>query len=315
MQPENLISQIRSASREMIRQFGLLNNRFSSIGSTSQCHALVELDTHGVMNLGELSEVLNLDKSTTSRLVTQLCEKGICHIQSDQNDRRNKLISLTDKGLQHVNEIHHEAKLQVKLALEMMSDEEQKIVLQGLTIYAKALKRSRLHSEYTVRKLHKDDMPQLINLIKTVWAEFGFDSTHPKAAIFEDELHRTYETYTAKKSSYYVLVDEKKIIGGVGFAPLTGEGGNTCELKGMYLSSRLRGQGLGSVLLKQALQDAQAAGFQKCYLETMDFMRGANTLYKKFGFKQLDKPIGNTGHNWTNCWYMKNLNELEPKLS
>lgn len=150
-------------------------------------------------------------------------------------------------------------------------------------------------------------MPQLVNLIKTVWAEFGFDSSHPKAAIFEDELHKTYETYTSKKSHYYVLVNGKKIIGGIGFAPLIGSSENTCELRGMYLASQLRGRGLGSVLLKKALHDAHEEGFKKCYLETMDFMHGANTLYIKFGFMKLDNPMGNTGHSWTDCWYIKKL--------
>lgn len=311
MQINSLIPQIRSASREMVRQFGLLNNHFSSIGSNSQCHALVELDSCGVMNLGQLSTVLNLDKSTASRLVTQLCEKGICLIQPDENDRRNKLISLTQKGSKLVNEIHREANMQVKLALDMMSNEEQAAVLKGLTVYAKALKRSRLHNQYTIRKLHKSDLPQLINLIKTIWSEFGFDSSHPQASIFEEELHKTYEAYTCKKSNYYVLVNEKKIIGGVGFAPLIGVNESICELKGMYLSSQLRGLGLGSVILKNALQDAKSKGFKKCYLETMNFMHGANTLYIKFGFKKLDKPIGNTGHSWTNCWYIKTLDDGE----
>jgi putative acetyltransferase len=259
--------------------------------------------------LGQLSTVLNLDKSTTSRLVTQLCEKGICQIQLDEHDRRNKLISLTKKGLQLVNEIHKKASLQVNLALDMMSKEEQAMVLNGLTLYAKALKYSRIHNEYTIRKLQKSDMPQLVNLIKTIWMEFGFDSSHPKSSIFEDELHRTYEAYTTKKSNYYVLLNGKKITGGVGFAPLSGVSENICELKGMYLSSQLRGLGLGSVLLKKALQDAQEKGFKKCYLETMSFMHGANTLYKKFGFIKLDKPMGNTGHTWTNCWYIKKLDE------
>src|SRR5471030_1259673 len=98
MKTNTLIPHIRSASREMVRQFGLLNNRFASIGSTSQCHALVELDSHGVMNLGQLASVLNLEKSTISRLITQLFDQGICHIQPDECDRRNKLISLTKTG-------------------------------------------------------------------------------------------------------------------------------------------------------------------------------------------------------------------------
>jgi DNA-binding MarR family transcriptional regulator len=82
-----------------------------------------------VMNLGQLSTVLNLEKSTTSRLVTELLNKGICHTQPDENDRRNKLIALTKKGLQLVNKIHFEAKLQVQLALDMMNEKEKNTVV------------------------------------------------------------------------------------------------------------------------------------------------------------------------------------------
>jgi len=131
----------------MVREFGLLNDRFSSIGSPSQCHALIELNFHGVMNLGQLSAVLNLEKSTTSRLITQLTENGICRIQPDENDRRIKLLTLTKKGLSLVNKINLEATLQVKNALDTMSDEEINTVVHGLSLYAKALKHSRLKNE------------------------------------------------------------------------------------------------------------------------------------------------------------------------
>ncbi len=144
---DKLISQIRSSSRGIVRQLGLLENCFASIGSTSQCHAMVELDTHGAMNAGQLSEALNLEKSTVSRLVAQLLEDGICCIKIDENDRRNKLISLTKKGLVLVGKIHIEATLQVKRALDLMSEEEKSIVVRGLSIYAKALKKSGVQDE------------------------------------------------------------------------------------------------------------------------------------------------------------------------
>jgi putative acetyltransferase len=304
MKTNNLLPHIRAASREMVRQFGLLDNRFADIGSTSQCHALVELETRGVMNLGQLAGLLNLDKSTTSRLVSQLLEKGLCHLQADENDRRNKLIFLTEKGLAAANKISSAANLQVQKALDMLNDDEKNLVVQGLSIYAKALKRSRTHHEYVIRKLGKNDVPPLINLIKTIWAEFGFDSTHPDALLFEKELNQTYEIFTGDKSQYFVLMQDKKIVGGVGYAPLA-DVKNTCEVKGMYISAQLRGLGLGELLLQKVLDAVEQEGFKQYYIETMDYMHGANALYKRYGFKSLAKPMGNTGHGWTNCWYVK----------
>jgi putative acetyltransferase len=310
MKPDQ-ITTIRTASREMVRQFGLLNNRFSNIGSTSQCHALVELDTQGVLTLNQLTDILNLEKSTTSRLITELLKKNLCQIQQDQNDRRNKLISLTKKGIALAEQIHFEANLQVENALAQMSEDERHTVITGLTIYAKALKRSQIKNTYTIRKLSKKDLPQLINLIKTVWAEFGFDSQHPAAPNFESELNQTYETYSNKKCNYFLLTQDNKIVGGAGYTPLQHSEKNICEFKGMYLSAKLRGQGLGTLLSEKVLLAAHKDGFTKSYIETMDYMHNANALYKKLGFKPLDKPIGNTGHTFTTCWYLKDLTNEE----
>lgn len=310
MKQQLVINHIRSASREMIRQLGLLDNQFSAYGTPSQCHALIEIAALGVVNMGELASLLNLDKSTMSRIVAQMIKLDLCDMQPDENDRRNKLITLTKKGRATVAKIDSDAEHQVKSALNMLSEDDKDLVVRGLSIYAKALKRSALIDKYQVRKLKVDDMPQLIKLIKTVWAEFGFDHNHPDSSHYNEELNQTFEIYSAPKSEYFVLMHDNKIIGGVGFCPLPGAKKSICELKGMYLSSQVRGLGLGTVLIKHVLHAASKIRFQECYLETMDFMHGANRLYQKSGFVKLDKPIGNTGHHWTNCWYIKKLDGI-----
>ena len=138
----------------------MLNNRFAEIGSISQCHTLVELDTQGMMNLKQLSTALNLEKSTTSRLVAQLCDQDLCKIHFDANDRRNKLISLTKKGKLLADHIHHEAVLQIKQALNVMSEEEKNTVVNGLSIYANALKQSKPENKYKSRKSLKKTIPK-----------------------------------------------------------------------------------------------------------------------------------------------------------
>ena len=43
------------------------------------------------------------------------------------------------------------------------------------------------------------------------------------------------------------------------------------------------------------------------FLETLDRMEGANRLYSKFGFEQVDKPVGDTGHFGCDRWLIKDL--------
>ena len=142
MSTTTVITKIRSASREIVRQLGLLENKFASIGSVSQCHAIVELHFQGKMNLNQLSEALNLEKSTTSRLVMQLEEDGICNLETGRSDRRNKIISITQKGADLVQQINAESNKQVKQALQTLSEEERNMVVVGLTLYAQALKNT-----------------------------------------------------------------------------------------------------------------------------------------------------------------------------
>ncbi len=144
MKNNNLVAKIRASSRDLSSQLGLLENRFASIGSVSECHAIVELSLQGQLNLSQLTVALNLEKSTTSRLVAQLFENGICNIEPDENDKRNKLISLTKKGQKLAKQINSEASNEVQQALNILTEEERSIVLNGLAIYAKALKDSKL---------------------------------------------------------------------------------------------------------------------------------------------------------------------------
>ena len=60
-------------------------------------------------------------------------------------------------------------------------------------------------------------------------------------------------------------------------------------------------------LLEKLLDKAKKMGYDQCYLETMLRLPEANSLYKRFGFELLAKPIGNTGHYSCDAWYLKKL--------
>ena len=66
--------------------------------SVTQCHALEALVDHGPLRLGELTDRLFLDKSTTSRVVRTLVKKGYVEQHSDASDRRATALSATRAG-------------------------------------------------------------------------------------------------------------------------------------------------------------------------------------------------------------------------
>jgi MarR family transcriptional regulator, 2-MHQ and catechol-resistance regulon repressor len=66
--------------------------------SVTQCYALETLVEHGPLRLGELTERLFLDKSTTSRVVQSLVAKGYVEQHADVADRRATVLTATPAG-------------------------------------------------------------------------------------------------------------------------------------------------------------------------------------------------------------------------
>jgi putative acetyltransferase len=114
-----------------------------------------------------------------------------------------------------------------------------------------------------------------------------------------------YETYQMPRASYWVVSDTCGIWGGGGIAPLVGADGRVCELQKMYFSKDLRGLGWGDRLLRMALDRARYLGFESVYLETMPYMKAAQTLYLRHGFRYLEHALGNTGHSACTVWMIK----------
>jgi DNA-binding MarR family transcriptional regulator len=66
--------------------------------SVTQCHALETLVEHGPLRLGDLTQRLFLDKSTTSRVVRTLVRKGYVEQHTDASDGRATALSATRSG-------------------------------------------------------------------------------------------------------------------------------------------------------------------------------------------------------------------------
>ena len=180
-----------------------------------------------------------------------------------------------------------------------------KVVVQGIQLYADALKKRRLQSQYTIRLLQKQDNDQVARLIRTVMTEFR--AVGAGYSIGNSEVDDMYGHYRDKRSCYYVITSDDHVVGCGGLGPL--EGGNkfTCELQKMFLRPEARGIGLGQQLLLLLLDDARTRDYKKCYLETLDRMYQANEFYQKNEFELLDKPMGTTGHDSCDRWYLLHL--------
>jgi len=95
--------QFREQIRILERKLGLLKKNNGSccaeVLTLAQCHALVEIGRVNTISLKELSVILAIDMSTTSRTVDGLVKKGYVQRIPSLEDRRSVDISLTDSGM------------------------------------------------------------------------------------------------------------------------------------------------------------------------------------------------------------------------
>lgn len=145
------INLLRQNARSVVRELGLLNDAYFEIGVTlAERHLLIELTTCDSPTVGEIAERLLLDKSTVSRLIAKAEKKGYVKCVSDETDKRRRFLQLTEIGRQTLHAFEPIAFNQTKDALLTLTLQEIELVHQGIALYAKGLKNSRLKKQNTL---------------------------------------------------------------------------------------------------------------------------------------------------------------------
>lgn len=145
----NEILEIRFQIHQFIRLFGVLNPTKTPCGyelSLSQVHALQVLESESPLALHELSEKLYLERSTVSRIVNVLVKSGFINRQTNERNRREVLLSLTDHGKNSVNQVRNQSIIFFQHVLKDLSEDERHVILEGFRKFTFALQEVRRHT-------------------------------------------------------------------------------------------------------------------------------------------------------------------------
>jgi putative acetyltransferase len=156
-----------------------------------------------------------------------------------------------------------------------------------------------------IRPIERADVPALLEIIASSRGEYGIADRGVE--LLEPADRALYETYQRQRTLYFVASWDSEIVGGAGVAPLAGADPLTCELQRMYLRRDARGRGIGDELLKHCLAAARQFLYVRCYLETVEQMQAALEFYGRHGFRDLQAPIGRTGHEHNDRWMVRPL--------
>jgi GNAT superfamily N-acetyltransferase len=101
---------------------------------------------------------------------------------------------------------------------------------------------------------------------------------------FDDELAELPGRYAPPGGALLVARVDGDPVGCVGLRPLDEE---TCELKRLFVRPAHRGDGTGLRLLEEGVAEARRLGYRRLRLDTIPGMERAQTLYERFGFRDI----------------------------
>ncbi len=301
---QDLVDDIRKSARELVRELGFL--RPTIVGtdmSASAVHAILEIGAAGALSAKALSELLLLEKSTVSRLLRGLIEKGELIETRSLSDARAKDLQLSEKGRQTFDEIAERASEQVKTAVSLLPELDQQSVRNGLAAYAASLEAARCGTreifDQITAEIKTGYVPGLIASITRLHVDFysqhfGFGAKF-EAAVAGGMADFVPRLDQAQNQIWHVRLDNR-IAGSIA---IDGEdlGDGIAHLRWFFLSEELRGTGTGRALLEAALEFCAAQKFQEIHLWTFKGLDAARRLYEKKGFKLTEEY---TGDQWSN---------------
>jgi DNA-binding MarR family transcriptional regulator len=136
------VGRLQSGVVAFVRAFGLHQPDTTPCGQTipiSQAHALTELAARQPINQSELGTILRLTKSTVSRMIGLMEQRGwVERVRGGAADGRMVLLQLTDSGEHMAANISAARRARMESFLDHIPTAQRGAVLQALSTLTEA---------------------------------------------------------------------------------------------------------------------------------------------------------------------------------
>jgi DNA-binding MarR family transcriptional regulator/GNAT superfamily N-acetyltransferase len=285
--------------------------------SASAVHALIEIgfcSPTKPLTASTLSSILNLEKSSVSRLLKKLVLADEVREEQSREDAREKTLGLTPKGKETLEGIEKFAKEQVGGALEKLpSGATPRMVLEGINSYASAWrakrlgleisassedKHKRMGGEITVLKGYRPGVvARCLDMHMRYYSQhhgFGASFEILLATGMADLVPRLCEP----ENEVFTAVDGRGEIVGTLWVDGNDLGdASKVHLRFFVVDEMVGRRGVGRMLVNAAIKFADESG-KECHLWTFRGLHSARKLYDKAGFEIVDE-------GWKSPWGME----------
>lgn len=293
------IEKVRDSSRRIVRELGFMKPTVGATGlPISAVHALIETGARGTLTAAALGEVLNLEKSSVSRMLRKLVESGEMEESGNPDDARSKILSLTDRGRKMLERIDSFGRGQVDGAFGHLSHDQRRVVVAGLEAYADALRCARRgeggRPAPSDVEIVAGYVPGVIGRVAEMHGRY-YAKPYGFGRFFEAKVAGGMAEFSGRlerpMNGLWVALRGGDIVGtvavdGEDFGPGIG------HLRWFIMDDAVRGLGIGRRLLSEAVAFCDRRKFGHVDLWTLRGLDAARKLYEDFGFTLAEELVG-----------------------
>jgi DNA-binding MarR family transcriptional regulator/GNAT superfamily N-acetyltransferase len=288
------VQQVRRFNRTVAERIGALDDRFlGRARPIGESRTLWEVGAEGI-EVRALRARLALDSGYLSRVLRSLERQGLVTVGTSPNDRRVRLVRLTEAGFAE------------RVELDRRSDEVALGILEPLS----AGRRARLVEAMSeVERLLRATMGRFTvekpTVTDAVWCiEQYFAELNARFATgFNPALSISADAHELSPPAGVLLIAR---LGAqpIGCGALKFHPGAPAELKRMWVAPEARGMGLGRRLLQELERQARDKGVEILRLETNGALGEAIALYRGSGYREV---AAFSNEPYAHHWFEKRL--------
>ena len=133
-----------------------------------------------------------------------------------------------------------------------------------------------------VRVESDEDLARVLKLFTESFYFFGIDLS---LQYRESKTLKLLPQYAPPKGRFLLALYKNKAVGCVALREIA-EG--VCDLRRIYVQPRFRRMGIGRALALFAVEEARQLGYKQIVLDTLPFMREAESLFLSLDFREIE---------------------------
>jgi DNA-binding MarR family transcriptional regulator/GNAT superfamily N-acetyltransferase len=292
---DEYIAAVRAFNRFYTGQIGLLNEHVAkSRYSLAEGRVLYELSKRGRSTGVDIAQSLGMDPAYLSRLLRKFVAAGLVVHLPSVTDRRSNETVLTRDGDAAVAELEDLNDEAIDAMLEQVSPAGREALVGAMATIRAILGDEPKRNPVILRPHRIGDLGWMIHRQGILYnRQFGWNIG------FESLIAGIYNEFQRAPLSpprnLWVAEQNGSIVGSIFVMPSEGLPGSA-QLRMLYVEPAARGQGVGTVLVAQAVSFARDNGYRRMRLWTHTVQESARRIYAAAGFRIVETiPEDNFG--------------------